>query len=63
MTDKIEEYFSIGIQRVWIVESENRAVRVYRSPTEMQKLSEPDTLKGEGPLERFELAVARLFEE
>ena len=63
VTDKIEEYFSIGVQRVWIVEPEKRAVRVYRSPTEHQKLSEPDTLKGEGPLEGFELPVARFFEE
>jgi Uma2 family endonuclease len=62
VNDKIEEYFSIGAQRVWIVEPDNRAVRVYRSATEVQKLGESDTLKGEGPLTGFEMPVARLFE-
>ncbi|HLF03134.1 MAG TPA: Uma2 family endonuclease [Anaerolineales bacterium] len=62
VNDKIEEYFSIGVQQVWIVEPDNRAVRIYRSATEMQKLSESDVLKGEGPLTGFEMPVAKLFE-
>lgn len=58
---KLEEYFAIGVQWVWIVEPENRAVLVYRSLSEMQKFGEEDTLKGEGVLEEFELPVASLF--
>ena len=60
---KLEDYFSIGVQRVWVVEPENRAVLVYRSITEMQRLGEGDTLVGEGVLEGFTLPVASLFEE
>jgi Uma2 family endonuclease len=60
---KLEDYFSIGVQRVWVVEPENRAVLVYRSATEMQRLGEGDTLAGEGALEGFTLPVASLFEE
>jgi Uma2 family endonuclease len=60
---KLEDYFSIGVQRVWVVEPENRAVLVYRSITEMQRLGEGDTLIGEGALEGFTLPVASLFEE
>lgn len=61
--EKIEEYFSIGVQWVWVVEPENRAVLVYRSATEMQKLSKGDALRGEGVLAGFETPVAKLFEE
>ncbi len=61
MRDKIEEYFAIGVAWVWIVEPERRQVLVYRSPTEMTALSEPDTLKGEGVLTGFSLPLAELF--
>jgi len=63
MRQKLEDYFSIGVQRVWVVEPENRAVLVYRSVTEMQRLSESDVLTGEGLLEGFTRPVASLFEE
>lgn len=58
---KIEEYFAIGAGQVWIVEPANRTVLVYRSPTTIQKFEEGDVLTGEGPLEGFQLPVARLF--
>jgi Uma2 family endonuclease len=60
---KIEEYFSIGVQWVWVVEPENRTVLDYRSATEMRKWGEADVVRGEGVLEGFEMPVARLFEE
>ncbi|MCS7220491.1 MAG: Uma2 family endonuclease [Anaerolineae bacterium] len=59
---KIEEYFAIGVERVWVVDPENRAVLVYRSNTEMRQLGEGDILKGEGILEGFTLPVASLFQ-
>lgn len=58
---KIEEYFAIGVQWVWIVEPENRAVLIYRSITEIQKLGENDTLVGDGTFRGFTLSVATLF--
>ncbi len=60
---KLEEYFAIGVRWVWIVEPENRAVLLYRSVTEMQRLGAEDTLVGEGALEGFTLPVASLFAE
>ncbi len=60
---KLEEYFSIGVRWVWIVEPENRTLLIYYSGTQMRKLSEADTLVGEGVLEGFRLPVAGLFEE
>jgi Uma2 family endonuclease len=60
---KIEEYFAIGVDRVWVVEPDNRDVLVFSSPTDTRKLSETDELKGEGLLQGFTLRVARLFED
>lgn len=62
MRRKIEEYLAIGVERVWIVEPENRAVLVYRAPGEAETLSEGDTLRGDGKLEGFSLPVQRLFD-
>ncbi len=59
--DKLEEYFSIGVQWVWVVEPANRAVLVFHSPTEVEKFDEDDTLRGEDLLEGFELPVPNLF--
>ncbi len=58
---KLDDYFSIGVERVWIVEPERRTVLVYRSTTDFSELSEDDLLKGEGILHGFELSVAELF--
>jgi Uma2 family endonuclease len=61
--DKLEEYFAIGVHRVWIVEPDNRDVLVYSTSTEMRKFGEGDMLTGEGVLDGFTLPVAELFEE
>ncbi len=60
---KLDDYFSIGVERVWIVEPERRTVLVYRSSTDLREFGEDDVLKGEGVLEGFELPVADLFAE
>ena len=60
--DKLEDYFTIGVHQVWIVEPDNRDVLVYSSITETRKLSEGDTVIGEGVLDGFSLPVAELFE-
>lgn len=61
--EKIEEYFAIGVEQVWIVEPSSRTVRLYQSATEMRKLVESDTLTGEGMLAGFTLPVAEIFAE
>ena len=44
--DKLDDYFSIGVDQVWIVEPERRTVLVYRSTTESPEYGEQDTLTG-----------------
>ncbi len=58
---KLEEYFAIGVQWVWIVEPESRTVLVYHSITQMGKFSQEDTLNGEGVLAGFTLPLTSLF--
>jgi Uma2 family endonuclease len=58
---RLEEYFAIGVQRVWVVEPERRTVLVYRSSLDMSEFREGDTLMGEGVLDGFTLAVASIF--
>jgi Uma2 family endonuclease len=60
---KLEEYFAIGVERVWIVEPENHAILVHASATEMKRLGEGDLLQGEGALQGFTLRIAEFFSE
>ena len=59
--EKIDEYFAMGVDRVWIVEPPTHSVLVYESPTTQRQLGEGDILEGEGVLKGFSLPVARLF--
>ncbi len=59
--DKIEEYFAIGVERVWIVEPEAKTILVYRTPVDLIKLTQNDILQGEGVLEGFALPLVELF--
>ena len=60
---KLKEYFTIGVDIVWVVDPSDKTVSVYRSLTEVQILAENDTLSGEDILPGFELSVASLFAE
>lgn len=61
--DKLEEYFAIGVQWVWIVEPVKHTVLVFHSPTELEEFGADATLPGEGILEGFTLPVSTLFVE
>jgi Uma2 family endonuclease len=58
---KVVEYCAIGVLWVWVVDPKSRTVSVYRSPTEVQKFAEGDTLVGEGVLQGFALLIADIF--
>ena len=60
---KIADYFSIGVEQIWIVEPATRTILIYRSNTDVQELTEDDTLLGEGLLDGFQLKVAEIFNE
>ena len=61
LNQKIEDYFSIGVGEVWIVEPEGKTVFVYQSANQRTALRSGDTLTGSGPLTGFMLPVDKLF--
>ena len=59
---KIDEYFQVGVQFVWVVYPELRRVYVYESPKEIRVLADDDTLDGGTVLPGFQLRVDSLFD-
>jgi Uma2 family endonuclease len=60
--DKIGDYFSAGVQLVWVVYPRHRRIYVYDSPTQNRILVESDELDGGAVLPGFRLKIATLFE-
>jgi Uma2 family endonuclease len=60
--DKMREYFTIGVRMVWIIDPEDRTIRVYRSPEQGQIYHEAATFSGEDVLPGFTCKVSELFE-
>ena len=61
LMEKLEEYFSIGVQLVWLVDPRRQQVFVYRSLTDMEQLKIEQELSGAPVLPDLRLAVAELF--
>ncbi|MDE0199951.1 MAG: Uma2 family endonuclease [Caldilineaceae bacterium] len=58
---KINDYFSIGVDTLWIVDPGEETVFVYPSASQRTALRTGDTLVGAGPLTGFTLPVSELF--
>jgi Uma2 family endonuclease len=63
LTQKLREYFAIGVRLVWVADPDARAVLAYRSLTDVREIRDTDRLSGDDVLPGFEVAVASLFEE
>jgi Uma2 family endonuclease len=61
MDRKLRDYFAAGVRLVWYLDPEPRMVRVYTSPTDVQQLTEEDTLDGGAVLPGFRLPVREWF--
>jgi len=61
MRQKIDDYCSIGVGTLWIVDPDEETVFVYRSSSQRTALRTGDTLVGTGPLTGFTLPVSELF--
>ena len=62
LTQKLREYFAIGVRLVWVADPSARAVLAYRSLTDVREIRETDRLTGDDVLPGFEVSVASLFE-
>lgn len=63
LTEKLREYFAIGVKLVWVLDPRARRVMVFRSLTEVRELTEADQLSGDELLPGFAVAVSALFED
>lgn len=62
VTEKLQEYFSIGVRLVWVVSSKLRSVFAYRSLTDVRQFAENDVVTGDEVLPGFAVKVADLLE-
>jgi len=62
VTQKLREYFAIGVLLVWVVDPQARMIYAYRSMTEVREFTEHDNLPGDEMLPGFSVKVAELFE-
>jgi Uma2 family endonuclease len=62
ITEKLEEYFAVGVLRVWLVDPRRKRVFAYRSPTDVRCFSEADAISGENALPGFEIRASAFFE-
>jgi len=59
--EEIDEYFSIGVKQLWIVEPQPRQILVYTSPMEAVRYREGETLAAAYSLSGLEIPVTRVF--
>ncbi len=60
---KLRDYFSIGVQLVWVIDPQSRSVYAYRSLTDVREFTEDSDLPGDDVLPGFSVKVTQLFEE
>lgn len=63
VTQKLREYFAIGVKLAWVIDPEAETVFAYRSLTDVREFKEGDALPGDDVLPGFEVVVKSLFEE
>ncbi|MBI5564723.1 MAG: Uma2 family endonuclease [Chloroflexi bacterium] len=62
VTQKMKEYFAIGVRVIWIVDLAVRTVYAYRSLSDVREFTAQDELIEEQVLPGFAVKVAALFE-
>ena len=63
LAKKIQDYFSAGVDRVWVLDSRQHCISMYRSLSEVQELRPGDILTEEDLLPRLRFAVGDLFDK
>jgi Uma2 family endonuclease len=60
--DKLREYRRVGVPLTWVIDPDDRTVRVYRAGARPVLFNDEQELTAEPHLPGFRVAVARLFE-
>jgi Uma2 family endonuclease len=59
---KLEEYFSVGVQTVWLISPAQKKVRVFTSPKEVKICTDNDLCSAAPALPDFTITPNQLFE-
>ncbi len=62
LQEKMQEYMDNGARLGWLIDPQNRTVEVYRVGLEVEVLSNPAELSGEGVLPGFVLDLRRVWD-
>ena len=63
VAQKVEEYLSAGVDRVWVVSLPRGTIKVHRAGAEPETLAIGDTLRDEEILPGFSLSLSDLFQD
>jgi Uma2 family endonuclease len=63
VTQKLREYFALGVRLVWVANPPTHSAYAYRTLTDVREFTENDDLPGDDVLPGFSMKVAQLFEE
>lgn len=61
--EKIADYFSAGVDRVWVFDARQRRVFAYRSPTDVRQLDREQVLSDEGLFPGLSIPLSRIFRD
>lgn len=59
--EKIDEYFQVGVKRVWVFSLKSRKIHVFKSPTELQIITPEEVLEDAELLPGVSLRLESLF--
>ncbi|HEX8191240.1 MAG TPA: Uma2 family endonuclease [Pyrinomonadaceae bacterium] len=59
--EKVEEWLAAGVRAAWVLNPKRRGVTVYRSLTDVTRLSEGDVLEGGEVVPGFRCRVSEIF--
>ncbi|MCA1635166.1 MAG: Uma2 family endonuclease [Acidobacteria bacterium] len=59
--EKVAQWLAAGTSAVWVVNPKRRSVSVYRSMTDVERLSEADELEGREVVPGFRCKVSEIF--
>jgi Uma2 family endonuclease len=57
----MEEYITNGVQLGWLIDPEEKTVWIYRPNREPERLDNPSSVVGEGPVEGFVLDLTEVW--
>ena len=61
MTEKVKDYFQHGTSLAWVIDPQQRLVRIYREPVRFAIFSGNSFLTGHDVLPGFRYSLRRLF--